>query len=156
MHSQFIKIKIVSLFRTFAAACLLSVSVPAMAQNIPDATVQEKIVKSWLLTFNDANLSGNYAVLNALSSKPLRDQLPPEKLKEAFKAFYDNQIDISEVVVSKMVATTPTTVDADGVMVAQGYFDTKNDRVLYTVKTLLSDGKWKLLGINVKTEDLPK
>ncbi len=156
MHSKFTKMTKVSLSRIFAAACLLGFSVPAMAQNIPDATVQEKIVKTWLLTFNDANLSGNYAVLNALSSKPLRDQLPPEKLKEAFKAFNDNQIDISDVVISKMVVTTPTTVDADGVMVAQGYFDTKKDRVIFTVKTLLSDGKWKLLGINVKTEDLPK
>jgi hypothetical protein len=67
---------------------------PALAQlKIPSKTMQEVLIKTTLLTFNDANVTGNYAVLHAKGTKPFRDQFPPERLKEVFKAFVDNHID---------------------------------------------------------------
>ena len=142
----------------YAAGCLLVATpvTPAFAQNIPSEAAQEVIIKSSLLTFNDANMTGIYTVLNAAGSKPFREGLSAEKLKEAFKAFNDNQIDISAVVASKPVPTKATAVDADGVMVTEGYFDVPKMRVVYVLKHLLSDGKWRLLGVNVKTIDPPK
>jgi len=35
------------------------------------------LIKVTLLTFNDANVTGNYTVLHAKLSKPFRDQFPP-------------------------------------------------------------------------------
>jgi hypothetical protein len=137
-------------------ALLLSISTPVIAQNIPSEARQEALIKSALLTFNDANLSGDYTVMNALASKPFRDTITPQKLKEAFKVFNEKQLDISGVILAKPVATKPTAVDSDGVMISEGYFDTANMRVNYTLKHLLSDGKWKLLGVNVSTTDPPK
>jgi hypothetical protein len=40
--------------------------VPAHAEDkIPNALLQEILIKTTLLTFNDANLTGNYTVLHA-------------------------------------------------------------------------------------------
>lgn len=153
MKPQPAKFAILSPVRASLCALLLSLVSSAMAQNIPNADAQEIIIKTSLLTFNDANMSGNYTVLNALGSKPFRDTLSPDKLKTAFKEFNEKQIDLSAIAIAKPVVTKPTTVDGDGVMVSEGYLDTPKMRVHYTVKTLLSDGKWRLLGINVKTTD---
>src|SRR5262245_23835696 len=73
---------------------------PALAQKAPDTFTQEVLVKATLLTFNDANVTGNYAVMHAKLSKPFRDKFPPEKLAEAFKVFRDNRIDF-DIIVAK-------------------------------------------------------
>jgi hypothetical protein len=59
---------------------------PAAAQKVPDKAMQEVIIKTTLLTFNDANVTNNYTVLHAKLSKPFRDQFSPERLQEALRA----------------------------------------------------------------------
>jgi hypothetical protein len=54
----------------------------------PTAQVQEKLIKTSLLTFNDANLTGNYAVMHAKLAKPFRDKFSPDQLKKAFKKLH--------------------------------------------------------------------
>ena len=49
--------------------------------------------ESSLLSFNDANVTGNYTVFHAKLSKPFRQQFTPERLKETFKSFAEKQID---------------------------------------------------------------
>lgn len=49
-----------------ATMLLLSASLaPASAQKAPDPTMQEVLIKSTLMTFNDANVTGIYTVLHA-------------------------------------------------------------------------------------------
>ena len=88
----------------FGAVAALVISAmgawPAAAQQVPVPLVQEVLIKATLMTFNDANITGNYDVLHAKLSKPFRDQFPPEKLKEAFKVFADNHVDF-EIVTAK-------------------------------------------------------
>jgi hypothetical protein len=142
--------------RAMACVVFLAASVPGHAQNIPSASAQEGIIKRSLLTFNDANVTGNYTVMNALASKPFRESLSAEKLKETFKAFNEKHIDFGDIVLVKPVVTKPTTIDDDGVMVTEGYLDIPTMRVKYVLKHLLSDARWQLLGINVATDDPPK
>jgi hypothetical protein len=60
----------------------LLLAVPAYAENaLPTEQVQEKMIKTSLLTFNDANLTGNYTVLHARLAKPFREQFSPDKFK---------------------------------------------------------------------------
>lgn len=77
----------------------LLVALPAQAENtLPSAQRQEILIKTTLVTFNDANLTGNYEVLHAKLAKPFRDKFSSEKLKQAFKAFVDQKIDLWPVV----------------------------------------------------------
>src|SRR5690242_10350116 len=67
-----------------AAAVLFAV--PAAAEDkVPNPVSQEILIKTSLLTLNDANITGNYAVLHAKLAKPFRDQFTPDRLREAFK-----------------------------------------------------------------------
>lgn len=122
----------------------------AFAQALPDATGQEVLIKSSLSTFNDANVTGNYAVLHAKLSKPFRDQFPPEKLKTTFKSFNEQNIDFDFIVSKQPIADIPSAIDGDGTLTLNGHFDTKPSRVTYKLEYIRSDGDWKLVGINVK------
>src|ERR1700733_14101867 len=97
----------------FMSLLLLTYGV-AEAQNIPSAAKQEVLIRSTLSTFNDANLSGDYSVMDLLSSKPFREQVGADKLKSGFKEFADRRLDLAEVVVAKLMPTKATTVDGDG------------------------------------------
>jgi hypothetical protein len=128
-------------------AALLS---PARAQlKVPSAELQEALIKVSLLSFNDANVTGNYAVFHAKLSKPFRDQFPPEKLAETFREFRDKRIDFDIVAAKKPINIEEPRISEGGVLSTKGYFDTTPTRVNYDLGFILSDGEWKLIKIDV-------
>jgi hypothetical protein len=128
---------------------LILAASPLQAQKLPDKTLQEVLIKSTLLTFNDANVTGNYVVLHAKLSKPFREQFPPERLKEVFKVFNEKHIDIDIIAAKAPVASQEPTVTEGGVLQLYGYFDTTPSRVAYELEFIMSDGEWKATRINV-------
>jgi len=132
-----------------AALMLALLAAPASAQKVPNATVQEILIKSALLTFNDANVTGNYAVLHAKLSKPFRDQFPPDKLAEVFKGFREQHIDFDLIAAKAPVSAEEPKIDDNGRLTLKGYFDTTPSRVNYDLAFIMSDGEWKLIRINV-------
>jgi hypothetical protein len=122
---------------------------------VPDKMLQEVLVKATLLSFNDANVTGNYTVLHAKLSKPFRDQFSAEKLKESFKAFHEGKVDFDLVVAKKPIAAEEAKVDDEGRLGLRGYFDTQPSRVNYDLAFIRSEGEWKLikLTVNVKKPD---
>ena len=74
--------------RLVAVVVLLLAAPAAQAQNkLPTERGLEALVKTSLLSFNDANVTGNYTVFHAKLSKPFRQQFSPEKLKETYSEF---------------------------------------------------------------------
>ena len=139
----------------FVAAIVgaLLCAVPAAAENtVPIEQLQEKLIKTYLMTFNDANLTGNYAVLQAKLAKPFRDQFNPDKLKAAFKGFADQKVDLGIVVTKAPIATTPTKIDNRGALIVRGYFDTAPSRVIYELDFVPSEDEWKPISIHVNVK----
>lgn len=124
----------------------------AFAQGVPNPTMQEILVKASLLTFNDANVTGNYTVLHGKLSKPFRDQVSVEKLKENFKGFADGHIDFDLIAAKPIIPTSEAKVTDKGILMLRGYFDTKPNRVSYELDFIPSDGEWKLLNLGVKVK----
>lgn len=122
---------------------------PAWAQALPTAVQQEVMVKTTLLTFNDANVTGNYTVLNARLSRPFRDQFDADKLKASFKDFSDRHINFDVIAAKPVVPTGDAQIDSDGVLQLRGYFDTTPKKVKYELKFIRSEGEWKASGIKV-------
>lgn len=131
-------------------AGLLLGAAPAKAQKVPDPFTQEVIIKATLLTFNDANVTGNYDVMHAKLSKPFRDKYSPKQLADAFKAFRDNRIDFDLIVAKPPVTSQAPRVTDNGVLMLYGYFDTTPSRVHYELEFIMSDGEWKPIRINVQ------
>jgi hypothetical protein len=128
----------------------LLLALPALAENqIPNAVTQEILIKTSLLTLNDANLTGNYDVLHAKLAKPFREQYSPERLKQVFKSFADKHIDWGLIAAKPPVATAEAQIDSRGALILNGYFDTKPSRLYYELAFLPSEGEWKPIKLNV-------
>jgi len=140
------------------AMAVLSLAVPvaAQAQNkLPTERGLEALVKSSLLSFNDANVTGNYTVFHAKLSKPFRQQFSPEKLKETFREFAEKDIDIDVIAAMKPAYDPAPSIDDQGKLIVKGYFPTEPARVVFELDFIPSDAEWKLIRINVKTTRAP-
>lgn len=146
-----------TLFARIACAVALVLLIPvAQAQNkVPSERALEALVKTSLLSFNDANITGNYEVFHAKLSKPFRDQFPPEKLKARFKDFSAKHIDFDIIAALKPTYDPAPEVDSDGRLLVKGFFPTEPLHVYFDLKFIPSDGEWKLIGINVKIGSAP-
>lgn len=139
--------------RTWLYAALLAVawSPAALAVTLPSEEDQQVLIRTSLLTFNDANLTGNYTVLQERSSKPFRDQLSADQLKGSFKEFVDKQIDITDVAIKPAKPSQDSKIDDDGILLLAGTIAlTSSTTVTYTLKFIQSEGRWKIIGLNVK------
>ena len=125
---------------------------PAQAQDkVPIPMLQEILIKTSLLTFNDANLTGNYTVMHAKLAKPFRDKITVDALKQGFKGFADQKIDIGLVAAMSPVHSREAVINtARGSLELRGYFDTKPSRVTYELDFLPVDGQWRLAQIDVR------
>jgi hypothetical protein len=142
--------------RLVAALALVLAMGTAQAQNkVPSERALEVLVKTSLLSFNDANITGNYAVLHDKLSKPFRQEYPPEKLKEAFKEFSEKNIDIELIAALKPTYEPLPSIDSEGKLMVKGYFPTEPIRVNFNLAFIPSDGEWKLIRLNVKLGAAP-
>jgi hypothetical protein len=119
---------------------------------VPSPVGQEILIRTTLLTFNDANVTGNYAVLHARLAKQLRDELTPDGLKQAFKEFVDQKIDLGIVAAKPPIATSEAQVDERGVLLLRGYFDASASRINYKLDFVPSEGVWKPVKLSVNVD----
>ncbi len=133
-----------------AIVLLFAAATAGVQTKVPTERPLEALVKSTLLSFNDANVTGNYSVFHAKLSKPFRQQFTVEKLKETFKEFGEKNIDIDVVSAMKPTYDPAPVVDSDGKLKIKGFFPTEPTRVNFRLEFIPSDGEWKLISINVK------
>jgi hypothetical protein len=132
-----------------AVLMLVLFGAPASAQKVPSATLQEILIKTSLLTLNDAIVTGNYDVLHAKLSKPFREQFSPGKLAEVFKEFRDQHSRLDMIAAMAPISVEQPKVDDQGRLMLKGYFATTPNRVNYDLAFIMSDGEWKLVSIKV-------
>ena len=133
----------------------LALSAAQAQSKMPTERGLEVLVKSSLLSFNDANVTGNYTVFHAKLSKPFRQQFSPEKLKETFKEFAEKDIDIDIIAAMKPTYEPEPMIDDNGKLIVKGYFPTEPARVVFELDFIPSDAEWKLVRINIKTTRAP-
>lgn len=142
-----------AIVRLVAAFALMLVASVVQAQNkVPSDRALEALVKSSLLSLNDANVTGNYAVLHAKLSKPFREQFPPEKLKVTFREFQKKNADFDIIAAMPPSYDPRPVVDEDGKLVVKGSFPTEPSRLRFELEFIPSDGEWKLIRIYVKVD----
>lgn len=136
------------------AAIIMIAIAPAHAASVPSDDEQEILIRTTLMTFNDANMTGNYSVLHAKASREVQAQISVEQLFEAFKPFRTNRLFFEEIVYEDYDSYEDAKFDADGALVLAGVFKTDNIKVAYRLKFLKNDTIWKWSGINVNADKL--
>ena len=133
---------LILLLTAFAAA-------PTPAQDVPDASLQEALIKEALITFNDANVTGNYDVMHAKTGVPFQQKFTAADLAEMFKGFGEQKVDISPVAGMDPIEAAPAAVEG-GVLSLKGHFATTPSQVGYGLEFILENSSWRLVGIDVR------
>jgi hypothetical protein len=121
---------------------------PAFAIDIPNDDDQDILIRNTLMTFNDANLSGNYSVFMAKASKEFQAQFSAEKMAAAFTSFSKSKVDLSDVVTADYDSYEKARLDGN-VLVLVGVFKTDDTEVKYNLRFLQNDNAWKVSSVNV-------
>ena len=123
---------------------------PAFAADIPSDDDQDVLIRSTLMTFNDANMTNNYAVLFAKASQQFQSQFTPEKMQAAFEPFRKSELYFEDVVTADYDSYEKATFDGEGALVLAGVFKTDSLQVKYRIRYIQNKKVWKRLGINVE------
>ena len=122
---------------------------PAHAAEIPSDDDQDVLIRTTLMTFNDANMTGNYSVLLAKASKQFQSGFSDEQLSKAFEQFRDKELYFEEVVNADYEFYEKARFDEEGALLLVGVFKTDDMQVKYRLKFVQNNKVWKVLGINV-------
>ena len=137
-----------------AAVAISGAFTQAKAASLPSDDEQEILIRTTLMTFNDANMTGNYSVLHAKASKELQAQLSIEKLFETFKPFRANRLFFEDIVYEDYDSYEDAKFDSDGALVLAGVFKTDRVKVSYRLEFVNNDAIWKWSGIRVNADKL--
>ena len=140
------------LISTSVIATMIAFAAEAQTPAPPTPKVEEVMVKTSLLTLNDANLTGNYNVLYAKMAKPFRERFSSDTLKQAFRDFAGHHIDA--IAGLPVVPTSEPRIDEQGELLLRGHFDTTPSRLIYELDFAISEGEWKLIAIDVKVKSM--
>ena len=143
--------------RFFALLCLTCgysfAAATAEAQqrpSVPSEPAIELLIKQSLLSFNDANLTGNYTVFHSTLAETFRQQFTVERVRDAFRAFHDQQIDMAGILLHRHVLTKPAAINATNGLDLEGRFDTRPFNVVFVMQYVTATtGEWRLAGLNI-------
>ena len=140
-----------------AVISLIVVPTPLIAQvksgpaitNNNDRQMVDSLVRSTIVAFNQANLTGNFSVLRDLGSLEFQRVNTEQELASQFSQFRALNLDIGVVTLYEPVFTTKPVIDQNGLMQLKGYFPTQPIRIEFDLIFLLLEGRWRLQQILV-------
>lgn len=154
-----------TLLATIVAAGAAGFSQPVMAQGdgptvvpvqssagTPSPAVLETLLKRYILAFNHANITGNYAVFHALLHPRFSSRFDAERLSEIFTVFRRKKVDLGIVATMKPRIKPAPRIDEQGRMQITGWFPTRPSRVLFRMIFRRDGGTWKLTSIRVSVK----
>jgi hypothetical protein len=109
------------------------------------------LVRSTLLTLNDANRSGNYTVLRELAAPDFQAKNSAADLGTIFSDLRNRKIDLFAVAVMAPQLSAPPHLEASGMLRLTGAFPTRPLQISFDLLFENVGGQWRLFGISVQT-----
>jgi hypothetical protein len=126
------------------------------AQNLPVNVEQAfYLIRSTLLTLNDANRSGNYSVLRDLAAPDFQAKNSPADLTDSFSDLRRRKFDLFATALVAPELTTAPALDAKGMLRLTGHFPTRPQQIDFDLLFQNVGAQWRLFGISVATPAVP-
>ncbi|PJG52065.1 hypothetical protein CVM73_28150 [Bradyrhizobium forestalis] len=113
------------------------------------------LIRSTLLTLNDANRSGNDSVLRDLAAPGFQAKNTAADLALAFTDVRSRKFDLYGVALLAPQLTTTPVIDPEGRLRLSGTFPTRPLQIKFDLLFVVHAEQWKLLGIAVATPEAP-
>jgi hypothetical protein len=126
------------------------------AKNLPVNVEQAfYLIRSTLLTLNDANRSGNYSVLRDLAGPDFQAKNSPADLADSFSDLRRRKFDLFATALVAPELTAAPALDAKGMLRLTGHFPTRPQQIDFDLLFQDVGGQWRLFGISVATPAVP-
>jgi hypothetical protein len=127
-------------------------SQPSQPQVVtPDGEKIVLLLRTTLITLNDAIQTGNYTVLRDRGAPGFRDANSAAHLSQSFSDLASKGIDLSVVTVTAPQLTEPPGLDQQkGMLHLKGYFPSKPVQINFEVLYQAVGGRWQLFGLSVQ------
>jgi hypothetical protein len=109
------------------------------------------LIRSTLLTLNDANRSGNYTVLRELAAPNFQSKNSAADLGTIFSDLRARKIDLFPVALLAPQLSTPPNIVGNGMLRLTGTFPTQPLQISFDLMFENVAGQWRLFGISVQT-----
>ena len=130
---------------------------PATEQKLPVSLEQALyLIRSTLLTLNDANRTGNYTVLRELASPDFQAKNTPADLGVIFSDLRNRKMDLFAVALMAPQLSAPPHLEANGMLRLTGAFPTRPLQISFDLLFQNVGGQWRLFGISVQTPQPPQ
>lgn len=114
------------------------------------------LIRSTLLTLNDANRSGNYTVLRDLAAPDFQAKNTAADLAHIFADLRHRKFDMfAAALIAPQLTTMPSLVDRTGMVRLTGFFPTRPLQINFDLVYQQVDGQWRLFGIAIATPSSP-
>jgi hypothetical protein len=118
---------------------------------MPSDKELKALVFDSLFAFNKAVQDKSFAKFHEERLSPLfQKQFPLDKFTSTFQVFLDKGYDISNIAKSEPVFDKKPVIDSEGLLVVNGYYPTRPNKVTFKLTYINESSVWKLLGINVQ------
>lgn len=121
---------------------------PASAISIEQALY---LIRSTLLTLNDANRSGNYTVLRDLASPDFQTKNTAADLAQIFSDLRKRNFDLHAVAIAAPQLSVAPHIDNNKMLRLTGHFPTKPLQINFDLLFQNVASQWRLFGISVAT-----
>jgi hypothetical protein len=109
------------------------------------------LIRSTLLTLNDANRSGNYTVLRELAAPNFQSKNSAADLGTVFSDLRARKIDLFPVALLAPQLSSPPSLVNNGMLRLTGTFPTQPLQISFDLLFENVAGQWRLFGISVQT-----
>lgn len=159
-------------FAIFAASLIANLPAAARADTLRLAQVEQApaaqpalpvsldqalyLIRSTLLTLNDANRSGNYTVLRDLAAPGFQAGNTAADLAQIFTDLRQRQVDLYQVATMAPQLTSPPHITDNNMLRLTGFFPAKPLQINFDLLFQNAGGQWRLFGISVATPQAPE
>src|SRR5262245_30824059 len=125
---------------------------PAASQAVmPDAEKIVLLLRTTLITLNDAIQTGNFTVMRDMAAPGFRDANTAGRLAQSFSDLASKGIDLSPTSVIAPQLTEPPGLDqAKGMLRLKGYFPGQPVQINFEMLFQAVGGRWRLFGLSVQ------
>jgi hypothetical protein len=113
------------------------------------------LIRSTLLTLNDANRSGNYTVLRDLAAPDFQAHNTSADLAQSFTDLRRRNFDLYSAALLAPQLTAAPALDADKRLRLTGFFPTRPQQINFDLSFQVAGGQWRLFGISIATPEAP-
>src|SRR5262245_29891080 len=123
---------------------------PSMPVSVEQALY---LIRSTLLTLNDANRSGNYTVLRDLAAPDFRARNTAADLGQSFSDLRRRNFDLYGAALLAPQLTTVPALDQSGLLHLAGHIPTRPQQINFDLVFQVVDNQWRLYGISIATPE---